>query len=174
MTRPIDSHIAARSRTVEAHLQAENLHDLGGIMQTFGAGARYDDEPWGEHHLGRERVRAYYEQLFRAVPDLAIDVERWHVTDNAVILEVVVRGTHLGPWRGLPGTGRRLAFPLCAVYTFDDTHRLAGEKIYYDRATVLSQIGLFREPGSLAGRIVAALAHPMTLARALARSVRRR
>jgi hypothetical protein len=37
-------------------------------------------------------------------------------------------------------------FPLCGIYTFDDEDRLAGEKIYYDRATVLRQLGVFHEP----------------------------
>jgi hypothetical protein len=32
-----------------------------------------------------------------------------------ILVEVVVRGTHLGWWRGLPATGRRIEFPLSAV-----------------------------------------------------------
>jgi len=58
-------------------------------------------------------------------------------------VEVVIRGTHLGGWRGLPPTGRGVEFPLCGVYTFDANDRLAGEKIYYDRGTVLRQLGVF-------------------------------
>jgi len=68
-----------------------------------------------------------------AMPDLEIEVQRRHVTDDAILLEVMIRGTHLGKWRGLPATGRRVEFPLCGVYTFDSENRLAGEKIYYDR-----------------------------------------
>ena len=44
----------------------------------------------------------------RALPNLAIDVKRWHVASESVVLEVIIRGTHLGAWRGLPATGRRL------------------------------------------------------------------
>ena len=47
-----------------------------------------------------------------------------------------IRGTHLGDWRGLPATGRRVEFALCGVYTFDAQDRLAEEKIYYARGTV--------------------------------------
>jgi hypothetical protein len=43
-------------------------------MGNFGALARYDEEPWDDHYIGREAVRAYYDGLLRAVPDLAIDV----------------------------------------------------------------------------------------------------
>ncbi|HXU71758.1 MAG TPA: ester cyclase [Polyangia bacterium] len=164
----------ARIRTVEEHVRCENEHDLAGLLQSFGTDARYDDEPWDEHHEGPDGVRGYYETLLQAVPDLHIDVRRRHVTDETIVLEVIITGTHLGPWRGLPGTGRRLEFPLCGIYTFDADDRLNGEKIYYDRATVLRQIGMFHEPFSGVGSVVTPLTHPVTMARAIGRSLFRR
>ena len=83
-----------------------------------------------------------------------------------VVVEVTIGGTHLGPWRGLPATGQPLEFPLCAVYTFDADDKLAGERIYYDRGTVLGQLGLFHEPMRGLGRFVTVLSHPLTIARA--------
>lgn len=165
------ANLDARVHKVEEHVRAENEHDLGRVMRSFGADARYDDEPWDEHHEGPDQVTAYYETLFRALPDLRIEVQRRHLSDDAVILEVVIHGTHRGTWRGLPGTGRSVEFPLCGVFTFDDQDRLAGEKIYYDRATVLRQIGMFHEPMSWAGRMVMPLVHPATIARAVGRTL---
>jgi hypothetical protein len=86
----------------------------------------------------------------------------------------VIRGTHLGGWRSLPATGRRVEFPLCGVYTFDADDRLAGEKIYYDRGTVLKQLGVFHEPRSILGQISILATHPSTIARAFARKFLRR
>jgi steroid delta-isomerase-like uncharacterized protein len=161
-----------RLAIVEEHVRMENAHDLDGIMGTFGAEARYDDEPWNEHHLGRDQVRRYYQSLLEAAPDLGIDVQKRHVTEEAVVLEVIISGTQRGPWRGLPATGRRLEFPLCGVFSFGADGKLAGERIYYDRASVLRQLGLFREPTTLAGKILTPLAHPITIARALLRPQR--
>lgn len=157
---------AARMALVEEHVRSENRHDLEAVMATFGAAARYDDEPWDDHRQGLEGVRSYYTELMKALPDLVIDIERRHVSGDAIVLEVVISGTHGGPWRGLPATRRRLAFQLCAVYTFDGDDRLAGERIYYDRATVLRQLGIFREPSRGLGRVLTALTHPVTIARA--------
>lgn len=42
---------AARLALVEQHVGMENRHDLDGIMDTFGASARYDEEPWDDHHI---------------------------------------------------------------------------------------------------------------------------
>jgi steroid delta-isomerase-like uncharacterized protein len=110
----------------------------------------------------------------QALPDLEIDVKRQHVTEDAILVEVIIRGTHLGDWRGLPATARRVEFPLCGVYTFDAKDRLAGEKIYYDRGTVLRQLGVFHEPQSALGRICTLATHPITIARALGRKLLQR
>jgi steroid delta-isomerase-like uncharacterized protein len=158
---------------VERHIRLENEHDLEGVLRTFGDTARYDDEPWGEHYEGRDGVRLFYEQLMKALPDLEIEVQRQHVTDDAILVEVMIRGTHLGGWRGLPATGRPVEFPLCGVYTFDADDRLAGEKIYYDRGTVLRQLGIFYEPQSFLGQISILATHPGTIVRALARKILR-
>ena len=162
----------SRIERVEEHVRHENAHNLDAVMRTFSAAPYYDEEPWGEHHVGHEAVRGHYEQLFRAAPDLFIDIRRRHATDEAVILECEISGTHEGPWRGLPPTGRRISFPICAVYDFDDGDKLAGERIYYDRATVLNQLGVLHEPESLLGRALTALTHPITVGRALGRRAR--
>jgi steroid delta-isomerase-like uncharacterized protein len=173
MTPSSNSTAASRLRIVDEHVGRENAHDLDGIIGTFGETARYDDEPWDAHYVGRQEVREFYAQFLQAMPDLHIEVQRHHAAEDAVILEVIIRGRHLGSWRGLPATGRQIAFPLCGVFTFDNANRLAGEKIYYDRATVLRQLGLFHEPESLPGRIAAVLTHPVTMARIVRRKALR-
>jgi steroid delta-isomerase-like uncharacterized protein len=152
---------------VEEHVRLENAHDLDGIMGTFGPDARYDDEPWNEHHLGLEQVRSYYQTLLRVAPDLKTEVLKSHLSADAVILEVIVSGTQRGSWRGLPPTGRFVEFPLCGVFTFGVDGKIAGERIYYDRATVLRQLGIFHEPTTPAGRILTPILHPITVVRAL-------
>jgi steroid delta-isomerase-like uncharacterized protein len=162
---------ALRLALVEQHIRLENQHDLAGVLGTFGENARYDDEAWGEHYEGSAGVRAFYEQLMTALPDLEIAVERQHLTDDAIVVEVTIRGTHLGEWRGLPATGRKIEIPLCGVYTFDENDRLAGEKIYYDRATVLRQMGIFHEPQTALGMLSIFVTHPITILRAFARKL---
>src|SRR5215469_841459 len=125
----------ARLELVQQHVRLENEHHLEGVLSTFGESAQYQDEAWGDSYLGLDGVRSYYEGLMAALPDLEIRVRNQYVTDHNVVLEVLICGTHLGAWRGLPATGRRVEVPLCGIYTFDDADRLAGEKIYYDRAT---------------------------------------
>lgn len=163
---------AGRLARVEEHVALENDHDLNGILSTFVEDARFEDTPWSERHEGREGVRGYYASLIAAAPDLHIDIRERHVADEVVVLECMITGTHSGMWRGLLPTGRRFAFPLCAVYTFDGGDRLTGERIYYDRATVFHQLGVLHEPESAPGRIATAITHPVTLAKAAGRQAR--
>ena len=163
---PLDSR-ARHMALVAEHVRCENTHDLEGVIRTFGEAARYDDEPWDAHYEGRAQVREFYAQLMQALPDLSIEIVRQHVSEETVILEVIIRGTQCGAWRGLPPTGRRVEIPLCGVYTFSADDSLAGERIYYDRALVLRQLGVFREPQTTLGRIGILLAHPLTLLKAL-------
>ncbi len=72
----------------------------------------------------------------------------------------------------MPATGRKLEIPLCGVYTFDAHDRLAGERIYYDRAMILRQLGVFYEPQTLLGDLTTLLLHPFTLAKAYARKLK--
>ena len=171
-TAPVPSdRSAARVALVEEHIRLENQHDLDGVLRTFGGAAHYDDEAWGEHYEGKDGVRDFYQQLMKALPDLEIETKRQHVTGDAIVVEVVIRGTQRGEWRGLPATGRRVEVPLCGVYTFDANDRLSGERIYYDRATVLQQLGVFHAPQSLRGRLSILLCHPVTMAKVFLRKL---
>jgi steroid delta-isomerase-like uncharacterized protein len=173
-TAPISTdRQSARIALVKHHISLENAHDLEGVLATFGDKAHYDDEPWNEHFSGPDGVRHFYQQLMSALPDLQIEVQRQYVSEEAVIVEVIISGTHQGAWRGLPATGRRVEFPLCGIYTFDAHNKLAGEKIYYDRGTVLRQLGVFHEPLSWLGQVSTFATHPITILKALLRKPRK-
>jgi steroid delta-isomerase-like uncharacterized protein len=96
---------SARIAMVEQHIRLENEHDLEAVLCTFGDAARYDDEPWGEHYKGRNGVRLFYEQLMKALPDLEIEVQRRHVADDAILVAVMIRGTHLADGVVFPRQG---------------------------------------------------------------------
>ena len=170
-TKLDEARAKSRLKLVEEHIQCENTHDLDGILATFGPDARYDDEPWDDHRVGRDEVHLYYKELLAAAADFRIEVQNRYMADEAVILEVTISGTHTGDWRGLPATGNKVSFPLCGIFTFDSADRIFGERIYYDRAGVFRQLGIFREPSTPAGRLLTAMNHPLTIARAFGRKI---
>ena len=62
-------------------------------------------------------------------------------------------GTHLGPFRGLPPTGRKFEMRFCAIFVFEED-RLVCERVYFDAGTILRQLGIAHDPLTLtrAGR----------------------
>jgi steroid delta-isomerase-like uncharacterized protein len=166
MTGTDTDRIAARLKLVDEHVRHENNHNLEAIMGTFGATARYDDEPWDAHHVGRDAVRAFYEGMLQALPGLRIDVLHTHASDTAVVLEVIIRGQHLGPWRGLPATGAQIEFRLRDL-TFDEmpsAWQASGSTTTGQRCS--GNWGLSRT-GPRAGRITTLLMHPLTMVQIL-------
>lgn len=102
--------LAARLKIVDEHIARENQHDLEGILRTFGQRHAMMTSPG--HYIGHDGVRTYYDGLLKAIPDLHIEVQQRYASQNAVIVEVIITGHHLGAWRGLPPTGRSVRFPL--------------------------------------------------------------
>ena len=168
---PSQTRLQRRLELVRAHIAFENRHDFDGIISTFGSAVAYEDQAWRSRYPGSDGIRTYYEEFLQACADLKVDVHEEHVCAEAIILEVTISGTHTGSWHDLLATGRHFAIPLCGVYTFDKDDRLAGERIYYDRATVFAQLGVFHEPVGLLGKIALVLNHPLTIGRSLVRAI---
>ena len=101
-----DSQRAARIKAVQDHFRIENTHDLDAVMETFGNTCSFLAN--NELHEGREAVCAFYGEFFRGFPDLRFDITGLHIGDEAIPVEIVLSGTHLGPWFGIAPTGRRL------------------------------------------------------------------
>jgi steroid delta-isomerase-like uncharacterized protein len=129
-------------KTLIAHMTAEARGDVSSVMETFGDNADFFEHAWGLHHAGRDGVRAYYNDALQAFADATGEVTRWHVTESTMVLEIAMTGTHTGTWHGVAPTGLQVSFPLCAIFVFDDQGYIASESTYYDRPTVMRQLGV--------------------------------
>jgi steroid delta-isomerase-like uncharacterized protein len=136
-----ESRVAARIKLVDEHVRAENEHELDGTMATMNEAPLFKLN--NDEISGRDGVRKFYADLFQGFPDFHVDVTRRHVSDEAIILEATISGTHMNEWSGIPASRRRIQFPLCTVFPFDDNDRITGERVYFDNALVLKQLGLF-------------------------------
>jgi steroid delta-isomerase-like uncharacterized protein len=168
MAPPV-STATKREKLVRKHVKAENAADYETALATFQH-PRYEYVATDEVHDGAEEVMAHWRELDRAFPDQDIEIVRLHPSDDAVLMEAIARGTHTGPFRGLPPTGRRFEQQFLAIFVFEDA-ALVCERVYYDVATVLQQLGIAREPTSLTGRLETAASHPLTIGRGIVRRV---
>ena len=74
--------------------------------------------------------------IFQSFPDFHVELLKLYHSDDAVIIEVDMSGTHTGAaWAGIAPTGRKMKVPLLAICVFE-ADRMICEKIYYDMATL--------------------------------------
>lgn len=171
-TTSTDSALAReRDRVVRAHIDAEQRGDWNAALETFRR-PRYEVTPTDEVHDGADAVNQFYRESADAFGDLSFETRGLYHAGAAVVHEVVFQATHTGAWRGLPATGRVVRYAMLNVFLFEDDG-LVCERMYFDLLTPLRQIGIARDPTSIAGRISTVLNHPLTVTRALLREALR-
>src|SRR5512134_2693233 len=94
-----------REAIVREHMETENRHEYEATIETFDH-PRYELIGTGDVYDGTEAVRRYFDETRTAFPDQRNELIALHHADDAVIVEALLRGTHDGPFRGLPPTGR--------------------------------------------------------------------
>jgi len=122
-------------------MESENTHDFDVTLATFADHPRYEIIPTGEVYDGTDEVRRYYDETRKAFPDQRNEVIALHHAEDAVIVEFWLRGTHNGEFRGVPPTGKAFECRMAAFFLFEGS-RLVNERVYFDAATILTQLGL--------------------------------
>lgn len=158
-----------REAIVMEHMTAENAHEFERCIDAF-AHPRYEIMATGEVWDGHDGVNDLLRENVTAFPDFVFAPSTIQHGDDAVFVEGRFRGTHRGPWRGLPATGRAIDFPLIIVFVFDG-ERMVCERTYFDLGTVLRQLGVARDPRSLGARVETIVAHPLVVGRAFLRQL---
>ena len=129
-----------RAAVVREHMESENRHDFDATIATFKH-PRYEIMPTGDVFDGETAVRGYFAASRAAFPDQRNELRAMHHTDDMVIVEFDLLGTHLGPLRGIPPTGKEFRCPMTAFFVFDGD-RIVCERVYFDSASLLRQLGL--------------------------------
>jgi steroid delta-isomerase-like uncharacterized protein len=158
-----------RVEIVNEHMRLENAHDFPACIGQF-ARPRYEVVADGAVFDGAARVDDFLSENRRAFPDFRFEPTRVSPTPDAVVVEGMFRGTHDGPWRGLPATGRRVEFSMCLIFEFDG-NELVNERVYMDLNTPLRQLGVAYDPNSARFKVVTVLSHPVTITRAVLHTI---
>lgn len=110
-----------------------------GLLAEFVAADYVGHDPFGDHYgpEGRRIVVAEYRTAF---PDLALTIEDLVAARNTVVWRFTLRGTHTGPFMGVPSTGRGVTATGIAIDRLADG-RIAESWMSLDALGLLRQIG---------------------------------
>jgi carboxymethylenebutenolidase len=132
----------------DAHTHAEfEARDIDATMATMGASPHVTHVPTMTGGSGRDQVRRFYETWFigRWPEDTEVKLTSRTIGENQLVDEVMISFTHdcempaLLP--GVAPTGRKVTIPFVVVVGVKDG-KVEFERIYWDQASLLVQIGL--------------------------------
>jgi carboxymethylenebutenolidase len=145
--------LSEAERLWAAHTDAEFVtKDVEATMATMV------DEPYVNHvpvmtgGAGRTNVRAFYGSHFipRMPPDVGTELVARTIGSDQLVDEMILRFTHTVEmdWilPGVAPTGRRVEVPIVVVVGIRDG-KVSHERIYWDQASVLLQVGLIDGSG---------------------------
>jgi carboxymethylenebutenolidase len=136
----------------DEHISYEfSTRDVSSTIATMVEDAYVNHVPVMTGGYGHEALRRFYKEDFISpMPaDTSIQLVSRTLGQDQLVDEIIFSFTHTEemPWMlpGVPPTHRRVDIPLVVVVGFRDG-KLAHERIYWDQASVLKQIGLLTDP----------------------------
>ena len=129
----------ARQELVLDHFHDEVRQEWDDVLATFPH-PHYELIPTMTVHDGDGAVRGYYRDSRVAFPDQDHEIIALRHSDDAVIVEFWLLGTHRGPLGAIPPTGSRFRVRMTACFVYDADENLICERIYFDSLTLLKQL----------------------------------
>ena len=129
-----------REAVVQAHINAEAVsHDVAGVLASFRH-PRYEVPALEAIADGTQAVEGLVGYLLTAFPDFYLEQTALYHAEDAVIVECRFGGTHRGIWNGIQPTANLMEVPAALIFIFEGED-LVCEKVYFDHATILRQLG---------------------------------
>jgi carboxymethylenebutenolidase len=132
----------------ERHMAAEfEEKSITATMSTMTSDPFVNHVPVMTGGVGSSEVRHFYSTYFIPghPPDTEVVLIARTVGHDRIVDELIHKFTHTieMPWilPGVPPTGKRVEIAIVVVVEFQD-EKISGERIYWDQASVLAQVGL--------------------------------
>lgn len=135
----------------QSYFSAVDARDVDGMIACWAEGGIDRIAPIGELRAP-DGVRAFFGELFAAVPDSRLEVLDLVAQDDKVVVRWRSTGTFCGaPFQGIEANGSRLALEGCDMLTIENG-LIQRNDAYYDGAQFARQIGLLPAQDSVAER----------------------
>jgi steroid delta-isomerase-like uncharacterized protein len=130
-------------RIWSAYIDAWNSHDVDAIVAAVAEQFIYDERPMTMTApvRGRQAFREYLKTVFKTFADLRIQTTSCDTGSSLGVAESVMSGTYAGSKALHLGRGRRISARVACVFEVAGG-RLVHERLYWDRANFMRQLGL--------------------------------
>ena len=135
---------AANEQIIRAAYQIAEEKDIPGWVAAFTDDGTFTDESIGVTYRGADLAYPVvnYAQAF---PDMHRELYSVYSTDNIVVVQLALQGTHLAPlempFGKLRATGKRMDAPCCDVFELQDG-KIKRFDCYPSGSVILTQLGV--------------------------------
>ncbi len=138
---------------VKAYRDVDKAWNAGNWKKVFAAHTK-DVITIGPHLpaalKGIDAHRKDIEGFIAAFPDLKVTTTLAFGQGDWVASDGFMEGTHKGPLAGpgglsIPATGKRVHMPFCSLTRFE-SGKIAEERLFFDLAGMMAQLGLMPSP----------------------------
>lgn len=88
-------------------------------------------------------LREHIARWLEAFPDIAVTIDLQSGMGSHVVSWVTMRGTHRGPWQGVPSTNRKITIRTVAQHRVEDA-------LIVEDWVIMETLGLFQQLGLVA------------------------
>lgn len=134
-----------QAKTMAGFMEAMNSHDSKKLAASYtdSAVVKVAGAP---DVTGRDAIAASWQKLFDAFSNYKVGASRIFKKDDVAIVEWAFNGTHSGDLWGMKATEKPVGAQGVDIIWFDkDTGHVKEHHVYYDGATILSQIGVSKQ-----------------------------
>ena len=122
------------------YLDAWTRRDTAALVAVFGAKGTYRDPTAGE--LRGSAIGEHAGALFAGFPDITLEpVAVGEIGERTVAAHWRMCGTHDGPFRNIPPTGRKVVLEGASILEVDGDH-LRSARVYFDSRSIPEQLGM--------------------------------
>jgi steroid delta-isomerase-like uncharacterized protein len=132
----------SEERILDDWATAWSSHETEKVLALFTDNCVYEDVTFDVVNHGREKLRAFADGTFAAVPDFKVELKARFVAGNWAAMEWVMSGTHKGDFPGLPATHKRFSSVQGATIVELQEGKIQRCSDYWDAATFMRQVGL--------------------------------
>ncbi len=123
--------------------EVQNQHNLAAIDALFSPDFIDHSDMTGSS--GIEGTKAFFTMMFAAFPDMHFTVLQQLAEGDRVMTYKTFHGTHLGPFMGIPATGRQVTTDVIDICSVEDG-KLAEHWTVTDLLSLLQQLGVVQMP----------------------------
>ena len=123
--------------------EVQSQHNLAALDELFSPD--FVDHSGMTDPPTREGSHQFFTMMFAAFPDMRMTIHRQIAEGDKVLTHKTFRGTHRGPFMGIPATGNEVAFDIMDIMTVANgmitEHWTVG-----DMLTLMQQLGVVPVP----------------------------